>query len=93
MASRAGRYSCRVSRLRNRKGPDSGPPLHGSSSQRLLGSDPEHEALIDEWVALFSRKYGRTVSREEARQMTERLAALFKLLMEWNNVAESPNKT
>ena len=49
--------------------------------------------LIDEWVALFSRKYGRTVSREEARQMTERLVALFKLLMEWNNVAESRNKT
>gem|GEM_PF-6359814 len=49
--------------------------------------------LIDEWVALFSRKYGRTVSREEARQMTERLVTLFKLLMEWNNVAESRNTT
>jgi hypothetical protein len=69
------------------------PPLHGSSSQPLFGSDPEHEVLIDEWVALFSRKYGRTVSREEARQMTERLVALFKLLMEWNNVAESRNTT
>ncbi len=62
MASRAGRYSCRVSRLRNRKWPES-----GSSPQPLFGSDPEHEVLIDEWVALFSRKYGRTVSREEAR--------------------------
>ena len=37
------------------------PPLHGSSSQPLFGSDPEHEVLIDEWVALFSRKYGRTI--------------------------------
>ncbi len=75
------------------RGPESGPSLYGSSPQPLFGSDPEHEVLIDEWVALFSRKYGRTVSREEARQMTERLVALFKLLMEWNNVAESPNKT
>ena len=93
MGSRAGRYSCRVSRLRNRKWPESGPSLHGSSPQPLFGSDPEHEVLIDEWVALFSRKYGRTVSRQEARQMTERLVALFKLLMEWNNVAESRNTT
>jgi len=30
MASLAGRYSCRVRRLRNRKGPEYGPPLHGS---------------------------------------------------------------
>ncbi len=37
------------------------PPLHGSSSQPLFGSDPEHQALIDEWVALFSRRYGRAV--------------------------------
>jgi len=49
--------------------------------------------LIDEWVALFSRKYGRPVSREEAREMTDRLVAFFELLIEWQNRAQSPDKT
>ena len=72
------------------KGPESGPPLKESSSQPLFGSDPDHEALIDEWVALFNRKYGRTVSRREAREMSDRMVALFKLLSDWDNRAESP---
>lgn len=69
-------------------------PLSQESSARpVFGSTPEHEALIDAAVTLFSRESERSISREEARQMTERLVALFKLLLEWNNVAESPNKT
>ena len=69
-------------------GPESGPPRaeQGSSAQPLpAGSDPEHEALIDEAVALFSRRYGRTFSREEARQAMERLTAFFELLHEWRS--------
>jgi len=93
MASAAGRYSCRVSRLRNRKGPESGALSLGSSARPLFGSTSEHEALIDEAVALFSRESERTISREEARQMTERLVAYFELLMEWSNLAESPDKS
>lgn len=72
---------------------DPSPIDQGSSAQPLFGSNPEHEALIDEAVALFSRYYERPISKEQARQMTERLTAFFKLLIEWDNRAESPDKT
>ena len=69
------------------------PSTRGRALKPLFASDPEHEALIDEWVALFSRKSGRTVSREEAREMSDRLVAFFELLIEWHNRAQSPGKT
>lgn len=77
-----------------RDGPEFDPSPIGqrSSAQPVFGSNPEHEALIDESVALFSRYYGRPISKEEARQMTERLTAFFKLLMEWDNRTESLDK-
>jgi hypothetical protein len=69
--------------VRKSKGAKSGPWSEGSSAQPPYGSDPDHEALIDESVALFSRMYRRTVSREDAREMTERLVAFAELLNEW----------
>lgn len=78
----------RVIRLPNRERPDSGPSRaeQGSSAQPLpAASDPEHEALIDEAVALFSRHYGRTFSRDQARQTMERLTAFFDLLNDWHS--------
>ena len=68
------------------------PPVAGVERSTLFGLTSEHEALIDEAVALFSREYGRTISREEARQMTERLAGLFKLFVEWDHDTKSPGK-
>jgi hypothetical protein len=47
-------------------------------------SDPEHEALIDEAIALFGPRYQRAITREEARQMMERLTAFFSLLASWD---------
>jgi len=88
----------RLDALRNDKGPDSGP-LHdqgsnsdpsthvrGSSAQPILStSNPEHEALVDEAVALFSRRYGRPLTREEASQAADRLTAFFNLLAVWQS--------
>jgi hypothetical protein len=86
----------RLDALRNDKGPDYGPlpdqgsnsdprtHVRGSSAQPLLStSNPEHEALVDEAVALFSRRYGRALTREEASQATDRLTAFFNLLAVW----------
>lgn len=47
-------------------------------------ADPEREALIDDAIALFGPRYRRVISREEARQMTERLTAFFSLLADWD---------
>jgi hypothetical protein len=47
-------------------------------------SDPEREALIDEAIALFAPRYRRAITREEARQMMERLTAFFNLLASWD---------
>ena len=71
--------------LQNRKGPESDPLSQGSSARPVFGSDPRHEALIDEAVALFSRRYGRMFSREEARQAMDRLTTFFELLDEWRS--------
>ena len=70
------------------KGVRVGPPSTNGSpvglSARPLPSDPEREALIDDAIALFSPRYGRAISREEARQMMERLTAFFSLLASWD---------
>ena len=49
-----------------------------------LASNPEREALVDEAMALFSRRYGRSFTREEAGQAMDRLVAFFALLHDWN---------
>ena len=58
------------------EGSSLGPPAYDSDSER--------ESLIDEAIALFSSRYGRAVSAEEARQMVERLTAFFGLLADWD---------
>ena len=81
----------RLIRLPIGEGPDSGPsekqstePGEGSSAGPLpLASQPEREALVDEAIALFGPKYGRTLSRDEAGRMMDRLTAFFDLLVEW----------
>jgi hypothetical protein len=88
----------RLDALRNDKGPDSGPVhdqgsssnprthVRRSSAQPLLPtSNPEHEALVGEAVALFSRRYGRELTKEEARQTMDRLTAFFNLLAAWES--------
>jgi hypothetical protein len=67
------------------------PPIRGaqgSQSAPCPERHPEHEALTDEAIALFGRRYARTVGREEARQMIERLTAFFDLLAEWELCAQ-----
>jgi hypothetical protein len=61
------------------------PPLDAQGAQSAPQNEPvpERGALIDEAVALFGPRYGRTIDREEARQMIERLTAFFGLLAEW----------
>lgn len=44
---------------------------------------------MDEAVSLFSRRYGRPFSREEAGQAMDRLIAFFALLYEWKHRGES----
>jgi hypothetical protein len=41
--------------------------------------------LVDEAVALFSRRYGRPLTREEASQAADRLTAFFNLLAVWQS--------
>ena len=55
-----------------------------SAQPHSPAADPDHEALIDDAIALFSPRYGRAISREEARQMMERLTAFFSLLASWD---------
>jgi len=61
------------------------PPLHAQGAECAPQDEParEQEALLDEAIALFSRRYCRVVGREETRQMIERLTAFFELLAEW----------
>ena len=96
MAAQAGRGSWRLSprrsgdkllRLPTEQGSDSDPRQseEGSSvGPPASASDSDREALIDEAVALFSSRYGRAISAEEARQMVERLTSFFSLLVEWD---------
>lgn len=58
------------------EGSSVGPPAPGSDSER--------EALVSEAIALFSSRYGRAIRNEEARQMVERLTAVFSLLVKWD---------
>jgi hypothetical protein len=44
---------------------------------------------VNEAVALFSRRYGRTLTREEASQATDRLTAFFNLLAVWESQKRS----
>jgi hypothetical protein len=60
----------------------------GSESAPFLEPSPELEALFDEAIALFGPRYGRAMSREEARQMIERLTAFVDLLAEWQDHAQ-----
>ena len=69
-----------VGRLRAHQGSESAPSPEGH---------PEREALIDEGIALLSRRYGRAVGSEEARRMIERLTAFFDLLSEWQDRAQA----
>lgn len=92
----------RLDALRNDKGPDSGPlpdqgsnsdpraHIRGSSAQPLLPtSNPEHETLVGEAIALFSRRYGRELTKEEASQAMDRLTAFFNLLAVWESQKRS----
>ena len=67
------------------------PPLRAQGAESAPQDEPalEREALLDEAVTLFGRRYGRAVSREEARQMIERLTAFFELLAEWKDRAQA----
>lgn len=69
-----------------RDGPPSanGSPAGSSARPPYSASDPEREALIDDAIALFGPRYQRAISREEARQMMERLTAFFSLLASWD---------
>jgi len=88
--------------LRHHQGPDSGPLRHrgsdsdprthvrGSNAGPLSSaSSPGREALVDEFAALFSRRYGRPFTKEEAGQAMDRLVAFFALLHEWKRQRSS----
>jgi hypothetical protein len=67
-----------VLRLPIGKGSESDPSRRNKgSSARTIDSGPEREALIEEAIGLFSPRYGRAITRVEARQMLERLTAFF----------------
>jgi hypothetical protein len=55
-----------------------------SAQPHSPAADPEREALIDEAIDLFGPRHGRAITREEARQMMERLTAFFSLLASWD---------
>ena len=75
-----------------RQGSDTDPSRPGSGVKRFtphLAFSLERDALVDEAVSLFSRRYGRPFSREEAGQAMDRLVAFFALLYEWKRRGES----
>ena len=88
----------RLLRLPSREGSDSGPwekqspeSQEGSSARPLpITSEPEREALVDEAIALFGSKYGRTLSRDEAGRTMYRLTAFYGLLVEMGSPEELP---
>lgn len=96
MAASAGRRSRRLKASRRSERPVCLPNGEGSESdprQSRKGSnagppasdlEPGREELIDEAIARFSGRYGRAVTREEARQILARLNAFFSLLVEWD---------
>jgi hypothetical protein len=82
VASDAGRADLpkrRRPHLRASKGAESAPHVELA---------PEREAVIDEGIEIFSRRYSRTIGPEEARQMIQRLTAFFDLLAEWEQRAQ-----
>ena len=64
--------------------PGAEPEIRVDARTPSSTADLEREALIDEAIALFSSRYGRALTREEARQILERLTAFFGLLATWN---------
>jgi hypothetical protein len=66
------------------------PPLHAEGAESAPQDElaPVREALIDEAIALFGPRYARTLDREEARQMIERLTKFFELLAERRHRAQ-----
>ena len=67
-------------------------PEEGSSACPLPADRP---ALIEETIALFNPRYGRTLNQEEARQILARLTGFFQLLLEWDrreHLAEEGNR-
>ncbi|WP_049823788.1 hypothetical protein [Bradyrhizobium sp. WSM2254] len=54
---------------------------HGSTSYFAAKSTPE---FLDETIAFWGPKYGRELTREDARQIIENMTGFFKLLHEWD---------
>lgn len=42
------------------------------------------DALLDRTVELFQTRTGRTLSKEDARQIVENLSGFFRILAEWD---------
>jgi len=64
--------------------PGAEPEIRVDARTPSSTSDLEREPLIDEAIALFSSRYERAITREEARQILERLTAFFGLLAAWD---------
>ncbi len=45
--------------------------------------------LIDETIALFEPRYGRKITREEAREILANLTGFFEILLEWDREAKA----
>ena len=43
------------------------------------------DALLDRTVQLFQTHTGRSLSREDARQIVENVGGFFRILAEWDN--------
>ena len=62
---------------------------HGEPHPAATNLDEEDCAvasddLIDQTIALFEPRYGRKITREEAREILANLTGFFEILLEWD---------
>lgn len=55
-----------------------------SESVLLESEDLGREALIDDAIRIFGKRYECDLSREEAGRMLDRLTAFFGILADWD---------
>lgn len=46
------------------------------------------DALLEKTIQLFQNRTGRTLSKEDAREMIENVTGFFRILGEWNRTEQ-----
>lgn len=62
---------------------DAGRQIETGPSSRARAVD---DALLERTVRLFEARTGRSLSKEEARQIVENVSGFFRILAEWHKM-------